>query len=138
MPAGGGAGSAVALEVVLFLGSSNRGSFLRVEAHGDHIELVSDIELHHLHCAGKAGEDFSAEHGAVVVDQIQDQRLLAEVVAEFDGTAGVVDEGEIWRNLSVEMLFDANILQIRRTNVGWGRHDAFGHRLRHGLSRSYR
>ncbi len=58
----------------------------------------------------ESGESFSAEHGAVVVDEIQDERLLAEVVAEFDGAARVVDEGEIGRDLSVEMLLDADVL----------------------------
>ena len=99
MPAGGGAGTAVALEIVLLLGGGDVGRFLRIEAYGEDVEFVADIKLHHLHGAGEPGQSFSAEHGAVVVDQVQDQRLLAEVVAEFDGAAGVVDEGEIGREL---------------------------------------
>ena len=110
MPAGRGAGTAVALEIVLLLGGGDLGRLLRIEADGDDFEFVADVELHHLHGAGQAGEGFSAEHGAVVVDEVEDQRLLAEVIAEFDGAAGVVDESEIGRNLGVEMLLDADVL----------------------------
>ncbi len=83
--------------------------------------------------SGKAGECFSAQHGAVVVDEIQDQWLLAEVVAEFNGASDIVDEGEIRGNLRIEMLFDADVFEVRRTDAGRGRHDALGHGLGHGL-----
>ena len=99
MPAAGCAGTAVALEIVLLLCGGDGRRFLRIEADGDDVEFVADIELHHLHGAGQSGERFAAEHGAVVVDEVQDQRLFAEVVAEFDGAAGVVDESEIGREL---------------------------------------
>src|SRR5579864_44137 len=133
VPAGRGAGTTVALEVVLLLGGGDGGCFLRIEADRDDIEFVAEVELHHFHGAGQAGENLTAQHGAVVVNQVQDQRLPAEVICEFDGASGFVDEGEIGWNLGVEMLLDADVLQIRRANVGGRGHDAFGHGLSPGL-----
>jgi hypothetical protein len=129
MPAGRGARASVALEVFLLLGGGDRGRFLRVEADRDDVELIADVELHHLHGAAESGEGFAAEHGAVVVDQVQDQRLRSEVVAESDGVAGVVDKGEICGNLSVEMLLNADVLEVWRADVGRRGHDALGHGL---------
>ena len=133
-----GVGASVALEIFGFLCGGDFGRFSRIEADGDDVELVADVELDHLHRAAEAGERFSAKHGAVVVDEVEDQRLLAEVVAEFDGAACVVDEGEIGGNLRVEMLLDADVLQIGRTDVGRRRHDALGHRLGQGLVEALR
>ena len=134
VPAGGGAGTPVALEVVRLFCGGDFGSFFRIEADGDDVEFVADVELDHLHRSGQAGQCLSAKHGAVVIDKIQNQRLLAEVAAEFDGASGIVDEGEIRRNLRVETLLDADVFKIRRTDTGRRGHDALGHGLGHGLS----
>ena len=106
MPAGGGIGTTVAVDVIFLLGRRHLGRFARIEAYGDHIEFVTHVELHQTHGAGKAGQSFSTEHGAVVINQVQDERLAAEVVAQLYGLAGVVAEDEVGRNLSVEALFD--------------------------------
>ena len=76
------------------------------------------------------GERFSAQHGAFVVHQVEDQGFLAEVIAEFHGAAGIVDEADVGRHLAVEMLFDADVLEIGGANARGRRHDAF----RHGLA----
>ena len=132
MPAAYGARTAIALQVVFLLGRGDLGRLLRIEAHRDDIEFVADIKLHHPHRAGEPGESFAAEHGAVVVDEVQDQRLFAEVFAQFDAAPGLVDEREIGRHLPVKMLLDADVLQIRRSDVRRRRHDAFCHCLSPG------
>src|ERR1700730_17796422 len=129
MPAGSSAGTAVTLHVILLFSGGDGGSLPRVETHRDYVEFLAHIEFHHLHGAGEARENLSAEHGAVVVDKVQDQWLFAEVVAEFDGAAGVVDESEIGRDLPVKVLLDADILQVWWPDIRWRRHDAFRHRL---------
>ena len=45
-----------------------------------------------LHAVGEAVQDHVAEHGAFVINQRQDHRLLAEVLAQADGLAGFVFE----------------------------------------------
>src|ERR1700734_1151832 len=109
MPTRSGTGTSVAFEVVRFLGSCDLRRFLRIEAHRDDIELIADIELDHLHGAGEAGEGFSAKHGAVVINEVEDQGFFAEVVAERHGAASVIDESEIRRNLAIEMLLNADV-----------------------------
>ena len=118
MPAGSRAGASIALEIILLLRGGNVWSLLRIETHRDHVEFIAHIKLHHLHGAREPSQGFATEHGAVVVDQVQDQGLLAEVSAQSDRLACVVDKREIGRHLPVEMLLNANVLQIRRTDVG--------------------
>ena len=43
------------------------------------------FELHHLERACEPAQDFAAEHWALVVNQVQDHGLLAEVVSQLHG-----------------------------------------------------
>ena len=127
MPARGGVGAAVATDVVLLLGGGHLGSFARIEAHGDYVEFIADIELYQAHGAGESGQSLAAQHGAVVINQVEDQGLVAEIVAQLHGLAGFVAEGEIGRDLRVEMLLDADVLEPRRARVRRRRHYAVVH-----------
>ena len=84
MPALLGAGALVALQDFGLLFGGGFGSVFGVEAHGDDVEFLADVELQHAQGAFEAGQFFAAEHRAGEVDEIQDQRLLAEVIAEAD------------------------------------------------------
>ena len=117
MPAGGGIGAAVAADVIFLLRCGHLGSLARIEAYGDHVELVADIKLYEAHGAGEAGQSFAAQHGAVVINQIQDERFAAEVITEPYGLSGFVAEGEIGRQLRVEMLLDTDVLKARRPRI---------------------
>src|ERR1700722_1648980 len=119
MPAGGGAGAAIAFYVVGFLCGGEFGSFSGIEADGNHVEFLPRVELQKAHGAGQSGERFAAEHRAAIVNEIENQRLPAEVVSQLDGLSGFVAESEIGRDLGVEVLIDADVLQGWRTHVSW-------------------
>ena len=121
--------TAVAVDVIVFLGPSHLRRFAGIEAHGNNFEFLAQIELDHLHGAGQSGENLATKHGAVVVREVKDQRLAAEVVSQSDGLAGFIAEGEVRGELSVAMLLDADVLQTRRAHIGGGRHYSLGHAL---------
>ena len=56
-------------------------------------------QLNHLERARQPVQLFRAEHRAVVVDQRQQGRLLAEVVAEMNRLAGLIDKRGVKRKL---------------------------------------
>ena len=58
-------------------------AFPRVDADRDDVELLADVEVQHLQRAGDAVEHLRAEHRALVIDQREQHRPLAEVVAEL-------------------------------------------------------
>jgi hypothetical protein len=56
----------------------------------------------------EAVQDHVAEHRTFVIDQRQHYRFLAKVLAQANGLAGFVLEGEFERELGVEILVDAD------------------------------
>src|ERR1700730_4702243 len=120
MPACGCLPTAVAVDVIFFLGRSHLRRFAGIEAHGNNFEFLAEIELDHLHGAGQSGENLATKHGAVVVREVKDQWLVAEVVSQSDGRPGFIAEGEFGGKLSVAMLLDADVLQTRRADSGRG------------------
>src|SRR5580698_3014240 len=101
MPALFGARALVALQDLGFLLGGGIGRISGIEAYGDDVELVADVELQDAQGALKAVELFTAKHGAGEVDEVEDERLLAEVIAEADGAAGLIGEREVGGNLLV-------------------------------------
>src|SRR2546428_6391670 len=124
--------ASLAFHVIFLLGSGDSWCLVRIEADGDHVELLAHIKLHKAHPAGESGEHLAAQHGAVVVDEVQDYWLLTEVVAQSDSLARLITERQVGRNLAVEMLFDADVLKGRRPNVCRRGHNAFVHALSPG------
>src|SRR5208283_1233904 len=57
-------------------------------------------------------------------NEVEDEWLATEVIAQLHTLAGLVAKGEIGRHLRVQMLLDADILQPRRAHVRRRRGDA--------------
>ena len=87
-----GAGAVVPLQVGRLLRRRQLRRLLRIEAHGDDVELLADAELQHAQRARQAVQHLRAEHRALVVHERQDHRPLAEELAEPHVTAGFVLE----------------------------------------------
>src|ERR1700693_1282881 len=80
MPSLSCAGTSISLQEFYFLCRSHRWGLAGIEADGKDVELVADIEFEHAQSALQAAEDFSAEHGALVIDEVQDHRLFSEII----------------------------------------------------------
>src|SRR5215469_17710769 len=80
----------------------------------------------------EAAENFSAKHGAIEIDKAEDDRFVAEVVAEADGAAKIVAEGEVERQKPIQILLDGDVLESGRTQVGGRRHNPVSHALAEG------
>ncbi len=120
VPAGLGARSAVALQVGALLGRGQLRRLARVETNGQNVEVAAHVERHLQQGADQSVEHLRAEHRAAVVRQDQDDRPLAEVVAEPDGLPRLIAEGQVERHLRVEFLVEAHPAQRRRQlRVGW-------------------
>src|SRR3984957_20719604 len=88
MPALIGSGAAEALHDVALFCRSHFGGLTRVEAYSDDVEILADVKGQRLHRADQPFEKFAAEHGALVVAQIQNDRpSMAEIFGEPDWAA---------------------------------------------------
>src|SRR5438876_8020833 len=74
MPTLSCAGTSISLQEFCLLGGCHCRSFAWIEADGEDVELVAYIEFEHSESAFQSAEDFSTEHGALVVDEVQDDR----------------------------------------------------------------
>src|SRR5262249_3823280 len=101
-------------------------------AHGQHIELIPGIETQSAQGTFKTRKNLAAQHGAAVVNQAQDQRLLAEVVAQSDRLPGFIVKWQAQWKLLVQVLLNAYILKPGRADVGRRRHDPGAHPLSKG------
>ncbi len=66
-----------------------------------------------------------AEPGALVIDQRENHRLLAEILAQTHSLAGFVLEREFQRKLGVEILIDADALH-HGGHTGCGKPELLG------------
>src|SRR5579864_682011 len=117
MPARGRARSSVTSQVFRLLRGRHFWGLFRIETHSENVELFSNIKLQYSQGAFQPAQDFSAQHWTLVVDQIKNYRLLAEVVSELNRFSGFVTKGESGRNLFVQMLLYADVLQPGRTHI---------------------
>src|SRR5581483_4472093 len=101
----------------------------RIEADGEDVEIPPDIELHPFHSTSEPGQHFAAEHWALVINRVQDQRLRTEVVAQLYRVATLIAKGELGRDLLIKMLLDADILQAGRAHIGRWIHNSPAHAL---------
>src|SRR5579864_6001875 len=111
MPALFRAGTLVTAEELGFLFGGSLGRVMRVEADGDDVEFFAHVELHHAQRILESAEHLSTKHGAGKVDQVEDDGLLAEVVAEADGAAEAVGEGQVRGNRLIQILPHTDIFQ---------------------------
>src|SRR5579862_8756418 len=129
MPAISSAGAAVTPDELSFLFRRHLRGFFRIEAHGEDIEFSADVELQDAQRAFETAQHFAAEHWALVVNQVEDHRLLAEIVTQLNRLSGFIAEREVAGNGLVQMLLDTDVLQARRTHVRRRGDGALGHAL---------
>ena len=118
VPACGGLGMAVALDVHRLLFRGELRALGGIDADSDDVEVLAGAELDHLERADEAIQLLRAEHGAGVIDDGENDRALGEVVAELDGGSGFVAEDLVERKLLVEALVDVDLAQDWRRLVG--------------------
>jgi len=83
-----------------------------IEADKNDFVVAAGIEGEHAQDADNALFDLIAKHGATVIDESEDHRLLLpEIIAELDAAAGFVAEWEIQRHRPVERRLEAHVLQ---------------------------
>src|SRR5690349_13082276 len=90
------------------------GSLARIDADGNDVVVFSQIEAHDADRAGQSVEHFAAQHRASVIDERDNDRSLAEELAQADVFPRLVAEVKIERKLLVQMLIDADLLKNLR------------------------
>src|SRR5207302_6800940 len=100
-------------ERLLFLFGGHLRSFAGIEADKNNFIIATGIEREHSQHADHTLFDLIAKHGAAVIDEGENYRFLAEVVAELNAAAGLVTEGEVQRHLPVKRRFEPHVLQNR-------------------------
>ena len=118
MPAVLGVRALVALQVRRLLRRRELRGLLRIEAHGDDVELLANAEFEHAERARQAVQHLRAEHRALVIHEREDHRPLAEEVAEPHVAAGFILEWQFERHLRVQLLVEADLGQQLGQFVG--------------------
>src|SRR5689334_18803903 len=81
--------------------------FTGIEAHRQNRVLLAYAEItQRAETAGQAVENLIAKLRAAIVNQRQDDRLAAEVIAELHGVARFITKRQIERQLLIEFLID--------------------------------
>src|SRR5208283_6074295 len=88
----------------------------RVEAHRKNVKLVSYAELDFLQAVEQAILSHGAKHGTTEINQGEDHRLLAEVIAQPHRLASFIPKLQVKRNLFIQPLVDPYSLQERGKN----------------------
>ena len=114
MPACFGLWAAIALYVKRLFGSGHRRRLRWIDAHDDDLEVFAWGQVHHLQRADQTVQIFHAQDLALVIDQGKDHRLLAEVVSQLDGLAGLIAESGVQGQLLTQPLVDLDRVQ----NIG--------------------
>src|SRR5689334_2610848 len=113
MPAGIGFRAAEMSQGLLFLFCGHLRCLAGIEAHKNNFVISPGIETEHAQHADDALLDLIAKHRATVIDESENYRFLAEVVAELNIAAGFVAEGKVQRHLPVKRRFEPYVLQNR-------------------------
>src|SRR6266849_1224124 len=114
MPARFTARAVVGLHVRVFLGRRQVRCFAAVETDGDYFELLTDIERDLAKRSQHSIQNLITKHRTGVVNQRQHDRLAFEELIEADLAALLVFENRVERNLFVQSLIDADLLERRR------------------------
>src|SRR5438132_6575222 len=115
MPAGGCFRASGALQVARFLFAGEQGRFLGIDADENELEVFARRSLQVLKSFDGAVQDQSAKHRTAVVAEHQDDWFAVEIILKPHRLAGVIDEGEIQRDLLVKVLLKANAGEISNT-----------------------
>ncbi len=117
MPARRRIRASVPLQVGALLGRGQVRALARIDAHHNHIEVLAGYEAHHLQGPCQPVQFLRAQHGALVVNQRQNRRTLAEVAAQLHLLPMVVGKGERKRQLPIQILRNPHAVQNRRRLV---------------------
>ena len=75
-------------------------------------------KAHHLQRARQPVQLFRTQHRALVVDQRENRRPLAEIVAQLHLLAAIVSESQVQRQLRVQVLRNSHFVEQPRFGVG--------------------
>ena len=117
MPAGGGLRMVVALDVHRLLRSRKVGRLRWVDADRNDVEVLAGAEFDHLEGADEAIQLLGTEHRAGVVNDRENNRPFAEIIAKLDGCPGFIAKDCVQGCLLVETLMDENLVQNRRRMI---------------------
>src|SRR5262245_6226395 len=117
MPAGFSAGFVIPAQIFRLLRRRQLRLFARIEAHAQVDELLAGSHRQRLQRPEQSGQHLCAEARAAVIDQRQHHRLVFEILSQLDRPPALVAEFQIERNLVVQKLIYANVLQHRRTHA---------------------
>ena len=84
----------------------------RVDAYRNDIKFAAYVEADNsVHRAGESIQYLRAQHGALVIHQHQNDRLLAKVLLQLDCVAVFIIESQIKRDLLVQALIKPNLVE---------------------------
>src|SRR5207302_2706916 len=86
--------AAIAREKLLLLGRSILRTLLRIYANAYHVKFFTDIEFQDLQRAGQPALHLAAQHRAGVINQRQNDRLVAEVLPQLHWVTSLVTKLE--------------------------------------------
>src|SRR5437016_10807580 len=111
MPARLGARAVVTLYISLLLRRRQLRRFAWIETYGHDFILIADVEGDLPERRKHSIQDLRAEHRTSVIDQRQNHGLFAEELAQLHCPALLVFKNRVKRNLLVQFLIDADVLQ---------------------------
>src|SRR5947207_1138853 len=114
MPARLRARAVVTLYIRLLLCRCQLRRFAWIETYSHDFILIADVEGHLPERREHSIQDLRAEHRTRVIDQRQDHGPFAEELAQLHFPALLVFENRVERNLLVQFLIDADVLQSLR------------------------
>ena len=118
VPALGTAGAAIEAGIELMLDVGENGSLAGIDADGDDVEILADLERQLLGAVQKAVQHFRAQHRALVIDEREDDRLLSKELAQGDGVALLVAKGEVEGKGIAQLLIQPYVAQQRGADAG--------------------
>ena len=105
-----GARALILLDVVGFFRGGQLPALFGIEADRHYLVIRAHVQGDLLHGVAEAVQDQIAQAGAIVIHQRQHHGLLAEILAQANGLSGLVFELQFERDLSVQVLIDADAL----------------------------
>src|SRR5262249_53538976 len=76
------------------------------------LELSARDKRERLQTAGQPIQPLVAKHRALVIDEREDDRFVIEVIAEPDSFSAFVAEGEMERNLFIQLLIVPDVARF--------------------------
>jgi len=108
---------AIALEIGSLRVSGQGGIFLWVKAYGHHVELLAHIKWQNPQATDQPVQQLITEHGALIVNESQDDRLGFEIIAQPDNSGILIPKCQMEWHLFVQPLLNANVSQHWRAGV---------------------